>query len=111
MTYSELLNYLQNNLDYAILPIDNDPAATLQAAQAGTLEDKVVEKALLDIYGGNHCSDVNSPVERAPTIESLAQLRLQSMRDDADPADFRKVLMLSQQIDKGFDHELIRQRG
>lgn len=110
MTYGELLRFLHQNLNYPILLVNDDPAATLAAAQQGRLDDKVVERALTDIFKGNRCNDAQSPVERAQTISALAQLRLHSMRDDADPAEFRKVLMLSQQIDKAFDAEIINQK-
>lgn len=111
MTYAELLTALHQLLDYPILAVDSDPAATLGAAQAGRLDDKILEKALLDIYAGNQCGGIDSPVQRNETIAALGQLRLQTMRDDADPRDFRRVLMLSQQIDKAFDNEALAQKG
>ncbi|MEK8089347.1 hypothetical protein [Thermithiobacillus plumbiphilus] len=110
MTYAELLNALQDLLDYPILLVNEDPGATLAAAQAGQLDDKIVEKALVDIYNGNDCTDLDCALERHAVINSLGQLRLQTMRDDADPKDFRKVLMMSQQIDKAFDNEILTQK-
>ncbi|MEY2333054.1 hypothetical protein GL267_010605 [Acidithiobacillus ferrianus] len=110
MTYQELLRFLDQRLGYPLLQ-DMTPDAALHAARQGTLSDALTTEILLDIYQANQCTTVSDPVDRARCFDGLARLRLRSQAEDADPALFRKVLKLSQELDNAFDQELLHQRG
>ena len=109
MTYQQLIEFLDRHLGYPFLP-DMGPDAALRAAQQGGLDDALTTEVLTALYQGNQCKSVDDPVDRARSFDGLAHLRLRSQADDTDPAVFRKVLKLSQELDNAFDQELIRQR-
>ncbi|WP_437557504.1 hypothetical protein [Acidithiobacillus sulfuriphilus] len=110
MTYTELLDFLDQHLNYPFLEGHNS-ATILAAAQSGQVEDPLTREVVLELFRANACTSVSDPVERATSFNGLASLRLRSQADDSDPHLFRKVLKLSQELDNAFDQELIRQRG
>jgi len=110
MTYAELIQFLDTNLGYT-LTAGQDLEGLLAAARAGALEDPLAQEILLAIYSGNACDGIEAPVDRARSFDGLAALRLRSQADDADPTLFRKVLKLSETLDRAFDEEVIRQKA
>jgi hypothetical protein len=109
MIYSELIQFLENHLTYSLLH-GSDVASALQAAESGNNSDALASEVLLGIYRSNHCSGPESEVNRADSFSGLAPLRLRSQADDADANLFRQVLQLSENLDRAFDEESLRQK-
>ncbi|MGK9451602.1 hypothetical protein ACSSZE_10155 [Acidithiobacillus caldus] len=110
MTYAELIQFLDTHLGYT-LTSGRDLEALLAEAKAGKMEDPLAQEILVAIYSGNACDGIAAPVDRARSFDGLAALRLRSQADDSDPALFRKVLKLSETLDRAFDEEVIRQKA
>lgn len=110
MTYAELIQFLDSHLGYS-LTAGQDVEAALAAAQAGTMTDPLAQEILVAIYSGNGCDSIDATVDRARSFDGLAALRLRSQADDSDPVLFRKVLKLSETLDRAFDEEIIRQKA
>lgn len=109
MTYAELIEFLENHVNFSLLQ-GKDVAAALHAAESGALDDPIAREVLLSIYRSNDCSAVNAEVNRANSFSGLAPLRLRSQADDADAKLFRQVLQLSQTLDQAFDEETLRRK-
>ncbi len=109
MTYAELIHFLESHADISFGK-NQDLASAIAAAKAGQ-GDPLTNEILLRLYEANSCDSPEALVDRAKSFEGLAPLRLRSQADDADPQLFRKVLKLSQELDKAFDQESIRARN
>ncbi|MEY2341335.1 hypothetical protein AB4090_04405 [Acidithiobacillus sp. IBUN Pt1247-S3] len=109
MTYAELIEFLESHVNFSLLH-GQDVASAVRAAEAGTLHDPLASEVLASTYKSNKCTSVASEVTRADSFSGLAQLRLRSQADDADPQLFRQVLQLSQNLDRAFDEDTLRQK-
>lgn len=109
MTLAELLQYLDENSQYAIL--DGTPEETLTKARAGTHKDALAGEIIRHMQDAAGASEVGGTIDRATAATSLGPLRLRYMRDDAPVEGFRMVERIILAIDLAFDAEALRQRG
>ena len=109
MTLAELMQYLDEHSDYAIL--DGDPAQTLARARAGDHRDALAGEILGAIAEHCGCDDTDAVLERSEVVAALGPLRLRYMRDDAPVAGFRMVERSIQLVDGAFNEEALRNRS
>lgn len=110
MTFSELLTYLDRNSGYPVL--DGSPSQTLtkavdqehQNSYAGEIINCIAEKLKLD------STDRELP-ERVQVINSLGQLRLKYMADDAPVEGLRTLEKIIATIDSAYNDEALTQKG
>ncbi len=110
MTYEQLIGFLETRIGYTLTQ-GKEISGAIDQALAKEFPDPLAAEILLALYRGNQCQSPSDGVDRARSFEGLAQLRLRSQADDADPQLFRRVLKLSQELDNAFDQESIRQRS
>ncbi len=110
MTYEELIVFLDTHIGYS-LTHGKEVSGAIDLAISGEFPDPLAAEILLALYRGNQCQSPTGGVDRTRSFEGLASLRLRSQADDADPQLFRSVLKLSQELDKAFDQESIRNRS
>lgn len=108
MTLAELLAFLEENTDYGVM--DGDVSDTLSKAQNGSHKTPVMGEIIAAICEGTGCNDGDCSIERAQTVNSLGQLRLKYMKDDAPVEGFRMVEGTIHNIDLAFDEEALRQK-
>lgn len=108
MTLAELLEFLDENTDYGV--VDGDIAETLRKAQDGSHKTPVMGEIIAAISEGTGCTAPDCVIERAQTVNSLGQLRLKYMKDDAPVEGFRMVEGIIHNIDLAFDEEALRQK-
>ncbi|WP_018936812.1 hypothetical protein [Thioalkalivibrio sp. ALJ24] len=109
MNLSELLNYLDRNLDTEFL--DGDAAGTLEKARSGEHKDPIAAEILVALMDGAGADGPDTPLERAEAVKAIGPLRLKYMGDDAPVEGFRLVEKTITTIDAAYNEEALAARG
>ncbi|WP_018861899.1 MULTISPECIES: hypothetical protein [unclassified Thioalkalivibrio] len=109
MTLSELLQYLDENMDGVFL--DGDPASTLEKARAGQHRNPIAAEVLTTLMDGAGADGPDTTLERAEAVKAIGPLRLKYMADDAPVEGFRLVEKTIVTIDAAYNDEALSSRG
>ncbi|APZ41864.1 hypothetical protein [Acidihalobacter ferrooxydans] len=109
MTFSELLDFIEQNTDLTILK--GSPADTLAASRNHAADDYAGEivAALADRLGLDN-ADAQLP-PRTTTINALGQTRLKYFADDAPVEGLRFVEKFIAAVDAAYNEEALREQG
>lgn len=110
MTLSDLIIYLDRFSGYQIL--DGSPAETLAKSLSGNHSNTYIGEIISSMAEKLGLDDVDRVMpERVQVINSLGNLRLKYMADDAPVEGFRIVEKVIATIDSAYNEEALDHKG
>jgi hypothetical protein len=108
MTLNELLQYLHENTDFALL--DGTPEESIRKAVDGSHAQPIAAEIIRAFH--EKAGDAGGAVslERIDAVKCLGPLRLKYMGDDAPMEGFRVVEKIITTIDAAYNEEALRRR-
>ena len=92
MTFIELLRQLEAQLGYHQLPLNPAASTIKNIFESSPLHHDFIKRLAQSIYTGNRCQCLTDDVERAPTFDALAPLRVEALRHARTDVDLVRAI-------------------
>ncbi len=109
MTLGELLQYLDEHTELDVL--DGSPTQSVDKAKADTHKNTYVGEIIRAVMDKCGLQSGDDSLERVDFVNSLSQLRLKYMADDAPVEGFRTVERVIATADAAYNEETLREQG
>jgi hypothetical protein len=92
MTFLELLKQIEEQLGYHQLPLRPAARTFKDLFESIPLHHDFMKRLVQSIYSSNRCQRLSDPVERDPTFEAIAPLRLEALRSARTDVDLFRLI-------------------